>query len=66
MTGRKRWIKLKFILKIEEVDFKKLPNYESKEKIGELHLIYDENLEFLDENWQIDINYLGAITSSIP
>ncbi len=61
MEGMKRWIKLKFILKIEEIALENSPKYERTPKIGEINLIYNENLDFLDENWQIDINFLKAI-----
>jgi hypothetical protein len=26
------------------------------QKIGELVLVYDENLEFIDENWLLDVD----------
>jgi hypothetical protein len=31
-------------------------NVGTDEKIGEVTLIYDENLEFIDEKWQLDLN----------
>jgi len=64
MTGRNRWIKLKFILKTDGIDFETVPAYKREQKIGILELIYDENMEFVDENWQIDINALGAVSGS--
>jgi hypothetical protein len=33
-------------------------------KIGELSLIFDENMEFIDETWQIDIGSPFIITKS--
>jgi hypothetical protein len=63
MTGRNRWIKLKFILNFERIDFETVSTYKREQKIGELDLIYDENMEFIDENWRIDINILGAVSS---
>lgn len=63
MTDKNRWIKLTFILKTEGIDFETAPNYEREQRIGELALIYDENMEFIDENWHIDINALGTVSS---
>lgn len=40
---------MKFVLKANQIKF-------ADQKIGELILIYDENLEFIDENWQINID----------
>jgi len=60
-TGRKRWIQLKFILKSESIATDDMQSQNRAQKNGELILIYNENLEFLDENWQIDVNSLGAI-----
>lgn len=59
ITGRNRWIKLQFILKTESMDFVINSAYRREQKIGELYLIYDENMEFIDENWQIDIEFLA-------
>jgi hypothetical protein len=51
-TGKERFVQLKFILKapVSEED-----GY-SSQKVAEVTLIYDENLEFLDEAWLVDIN----------
>ena len=49
VTYRERWIHLKFVLKADRIA-------SNSQMIGELILIYDENLEFVDENWHIDIN----------
>lgn len=49
VTYRERWIQLKFVLKADRIA-------SNSQMIGELILIYDENLEFVDENWHIDIN----------
>ncbi|MDB9438250.1 hypothetical protein BMF77_01391 [Dolichospermum sp. UHCC 0315A] len=46
VTQDKRFLKLKF----------SLMNF--LENIGELVLIYNENLEFIDENWLLDIDSL--------
>lgn len=40
-----RYIQLKFAL-----------NTDTGEKLGEVTLIYDENLEFIDENWQLNLD----------
>ena len=49
------WIKLKFLLKAEtSVDSDK-PVSDVEKRIGELTLIFDSNLEFIDENWLIDV-----------
>jgi hypothetical protein len=64
MTDQNRWIKLKFILKTEGIDFETIPTYEREQKIGILELIYNENMEFVDEKWQIDINALGTVSGS--
>jgi hypothetical protein len=46
-NGDKRRIQLKFTLNIETAN--------PPISIAELMLVYDENLEFVDENWQIDL-----------
>ncbi|HLP91673.1 MAG TPA: hypothetical protein VK184_24190 [Nostocaceae cyanobacterium] len=45
---QKRFLQLKFNLK----------NLADFTKIGELLLIYDENLQFIDENWILDSDFL--------
>lgn len=44
-NSNQRRIQLKFAL-----------NTDTAEKLGELTLIYDENLEFIDENWQLNLD----------
>ncbi|MGI0498882.1 hypothetical protein ACOKW7_11935 [Limnospira platensis CENA597] len=46
-NGDKRRIQLKFNLNIETAT--------PPISIAQLMLVYDENLEFIDENWQIDL-----------
>ncbi|MDF2212548.1 hypothetical protein L1F28_28345 [Arthrospira platensis NCB002] len=46
-NGDKRRIQLKFTLNIETAT--------PPISIAQLMLVYDENLEFIDENWQIDL-----------
>ncbi|WP_375472808.1 hypothetical protein [uncultured Nostoc sp.] len=48
VTYKKRFLQLKFFLIASAVDGTK--------KLGELVLIYNENLEFIDENWLLDID----------
>lgn len=43
--NNQRYIQLKFSL-----------NISTDKKLGEVTLIYDENLEFIDEKWQLDLN----------
>ena len=59
MTGRKRWIQMKFFLEVNQINFEVQHIANNSRKIGELILIYDENLEFVDENWQININEIS-------
>lgn len=49
------WIKLKFLLKADtSADSARLIS-DVEKRIGELILIFDSNLEFIDENWLIDV-----------
>ena len=52
ITDKQRWIKLNFALKANKVDSEN----QQERAIGHLTLIYDDNLQFVDENWQININ----------
>ena len=56
VTGRKRWIQLKFVLQADRVNSEDSSHPNSRENLGELTIIYDENLQFVDENWQINID----------
>jgi hypothetical protein len=47
-----RFLQLKFSLKRDDVP-------ERSQKIGEVVLIYDENLDFIDENWLFDVDFLA-------
>lgn len=51
VTNKKRWIKLKFVLKANNID---------AQNLGELTIIYDENMQFIDEDWQINIDSIFA------
>ena len=48
VTYKERFLQLKFFFMVSAVDGTK--------KLGELVLIYNENLEFIDENWHLDID----------
>lgn len=55
VTQKERFLKLKFVLKASAVEAIAQPN-NNVQNIGELVLVYDENLEFVDENWLLDID----------
>ena len=56
VTGRKRWIQLKFVLQAARLNPQDLSNSNTIQNLGELTIIYDEDLQFVDENWQINID----------
>ncbi|NES63954.1 MAG: hypothetical protein F6K24_01010, partial [Okeania sp. SIO2D1] len=51
VTNKKRWIKLKFVLNANNI---------ATQYLGELTIIYDKNMQFLDANWQINIDSIFA------
>jgi hypothetical protein len=55
VTHRERFLKLKFILNTSSVDVVD-KDINKTLRIGELLLVYNENLEFIDENWLLDID----------
>ncbi|PMB05651.1 hypothetical protein CEN45_00810 [Fischerella thermalis CCMEE 5198] len=55
-THTKRFFQLKFVLLASTDATYEQPNHNDAQKIGELILIYDENLEFIDENWVLDVH----------
>ena len=55
VNRNQRFIQLKFILQTIKND--------DLVRIGELSLIYDENMEFIDENWSLDADFLEASIS---
>lgn len=55
LTHQKRFLELKFFLLADVIDARQTPNNHTQ-KIGELVLVYDENLEFVDENWLLDVD----------
>ncbi|MEH2197620.1 hypothetical protein [Nostoc sp.] len=56
VTHTERFLKLKFSLIGDSVDATQAPNHHIQ-KIGELVLVYNENLEFVDENWLLDVDF---------
>ena len=54
-TNKKRFLKLKFVFTVSDIDAIDKPSH-NPPRIGELLLVYDENLGFVDENWLLDIN----------
>lgn len=55
-TGKERFLQLRFSLQTTVADIDKFnPQIQ---KVGELVLIYNENLEFLDERWLLDVDSL--------
>jgi hypothetical protein len=55
VTHKERFLQLKFFLTVYAVDSTQTAN-NNPQKLGELVLIYNENLEFIDENWLLDID----------
>ncbi|WP_088241922.1 hypothetical protein [Calothrix rhizosoleniae] len=55
VTDTKRFLELKFVLLASSHVVDSQPN--TMDNFGTLVLIYDENLEFVDENWVIDVNF---------
>ncbi len=55
VNRNQRFIQLKFILQTRKND--------NLIRIGELSLIYNENMEFIDENWSLDTDFLEASIS---
>jgi hypothetical protein len=54
ITHKERFIKLKFVLIADAID--SIQTASNKfQKLAELVLVYNENLEFFDENWLLDI-----------
>lgn len=49
VNRNQRFIQLKFILKTQKNNLV---------RIGELSLIYNENMEFINENWSLDTEFL--------
>lgn len=55
VTHTERFLQLKFSLIADGADATQAQNNHTQ-KIGELVLVYNENLEFIDENWVLDID----------
>ena len=56
VTQNQRFLQLKFLLTASRNDVEDNLSPNNRLRIGEFELIYDENLEFIDENWQLDID----------
>lgn len=52
VSHKERFLQLKFCLIADVIP----AGNNNKQKIGELVLVYNENLEFVDENWLLDID----------
>ncbi|WP_414562433.1 MULTISPECIES: hypothetical protein [unclassified Anabaena] len=57
ITHKQRFLKLQFSLITSASDSTYQVSNRSQ-KLGELVLVYDENMEFVDENWLLDIDSL--------
>ena len=57
VTGKKRWIQLKFAIEVDHRVAEDSSNHNSTKNLGELTIIYDENLQFIDDNWQINMDF---------
>ncbi|MDZ8025308.1 MAG: hypothetical protein RMY36_025470 [Nostoc sp. SerVER01] len=55
VTYKERFLQVKFLLIADAVDNTKTAS-SNAQKLGELVLVYDENLEFIDENWLLDVD----------
>jgi hypothetical protein len=55
VTHTERFLQLKFSLIADAVDHTKTASSKAQ-KLGELVLVYNENLEFVDENWLLDVD----------
>ena len=51
-----RWMKLKYILKVDKLTHGIQLDEDDDDEIGEFSLIFDPNLNFVDEYWFIDVN----------
>ena len=63
VTHTERFLQLKFLLIADAVDNTKTAS-SNAQKLGELVLIYNENLEFIDENWLLDVDSLFLVKRS--
>ncbi|MHC0066168.1 hypothetical protein ACWATR_25205 [Nostoc sp. UIC 10890] len=55
VTHEESFLQLKFLLIADAVDNTKTAS-SNAQKLGELVLVYDENVEFIDENWLLDVD----------
>lgn len=62
VTGEKRWIQIKFVLKADLLVAEDSTDRNYTQNLGELTIIYDENMQFVDENWQINMDYFVTLS----
>lgn len=62
VTGEKRWIQIKFVLKADLLVAEESTDRNYTQNLGELTIIYDENMQFVDENWQINMDYFVTLS----
>ncbi|MBE9038531.1 hypothetical protein [aff. Roholtiella sp. LEGE 12411] len=55
VNHQERFLQLKFVIIADAIDNTKAV-ISKAQKLGELVLVYDENLEFVDENWLLDVD----------
>ncbi|MEH1958629.1 MAG: hypothetical protein V7L05_01740 [Nostoc sp.] len=55
VTHKQRFLQLKFFLIASAVDGTQTAS-NNAQKLGDLVIIYNENLEFIDESWLLDID----------
>lgn len=56
VSQKERFLKFKFLLIASTVDTNIQAPNNTTQKLAELVLVYDENLNFVDENWLLDID----------
>ncbi len=63
-SDNSHWLKFKFLLLADIFANSGKAVSDVEKRIGELVLIFDENLEFVDENWLIDIKSPFVVAKS--
>ncbi len=64
ISDNQRWIKLNFVLKVDSINSDNQPKDILDKNIASLTLVYDDQFQFVDENWQINTNSSLVIFSS--
>lgn len=62
ISDNQRWIKLNFVLKEDQINSGNQANNILDRNIGRLTLIYDDQLQFVDEIWEDNTNSSFIIT----